>query len=213
MQNRWLILFLLFATRLGMGFQFQSVGSVSADLVHELGFSNTEIGALIGMFMLPGVILAFPSGWLGRWASDRSIVTVGLLSLSIGGVGFLISKDFLPMGVGRFVCGVGFVLTTVYFTKMTVDWFQDRELATALSLLIISWPGGIALSQIIHPHVALNFGWQWAIATASIFCFVAAMAISGGKKRMKAGVSIVPKPKPLKNVSIEAPKATTITIK
>jgi hypothetical protein len=39
------------------------------------------------------------------------------------------------------------------------------------------------------------------------------MAISGGKKRMKAGVSIVPKPKPLKNVSIEAPKATTITIK
>ena len=178
MQNRWLILFLLFATRLGMGFQFQSVGSVSADLVHELGFSNTEIGALIGMFMLPGVILAFPSGWLGRWASDRSIVTVGLLSLSIGGVGFLISKDFLPMGVGRFVCGVGFVLTTIYFTKMTVDWFQDRELATALSLLIISWPGGIALSQIIHPHVALNFGWQWAIATASIFCFVAAMAIS-----------------------------------
>jgi len=178
MQNRWLILFLLFASRLGMGFQFQSVGSVSVELSNDLAFSNTEIGALIGIFMLPGVFLAFPSGWLGRWASDKLIVTTGLLCLSIGGIALLLSKDFLPMGIGRFVCGIGFVFTTVYFTKMTVDWFQGRELATALSLLIISWPGGIALSQIIHPYIAFNFGWQGAIATASIFCMVAALAVS-----------------------------------
>lgn len=178
MHKRWLILFLLFVSRLGVGFQFQSIGSVSIKLSKDLFFSNTEIGALIGMFMLPGVFLAFPSGWLGRWASDKLIVTIGLLCLSIGGIALIFSRDFLPMAIGRFVCGIGFVFTTIYFTKMTVDWFQGRELKTALSLLIISWPGGIALSQLIHPFIALNFGWQGAIATASVFCMFGALVIS-----------------------------------
>ena len=41
---------------------------------------------------------------------------------------------------------------------------------------------------------------------------VAATAISGGKNNTNAGVSIVPSPKPLKKVSIDAPKATAITM-
>ena len=177
-RNRWFILLLLFASRLGMGFQFQSVGSVSAQLSKEIGFSNTEIGALIGIFMLPGVFLAFPSGLLGRWVSDKIIVAAGLLCLSIGGAVVFLSEDFLSMSIGRFICGVGFVLSTVYFTKMVIDWFQGRELATALGILIVSWPGGIALSQIIHPYIAINLGWQWAISSASIFCLAGAFAIS-----------------------------------
>ena len=161
-----------------MGFQFQSIGSVSVQLSKDIGFSNTEIGALIGIFMLPGVFLAFPSGLLGRWLSDKLIVATGLLCLSIGGIVVFLSADLLLMSVGRFICGAGFVLSTVYFTKMTIDWFQGRELATALSILIVSWPGGIALSQVIHPYIAVNFGWQWAISAASIFCLVAVFAIS-----------------------------------
>ena len=178
MSNRWLILLLLFVSRLAMGFQFQSIGSVSVQLSKDIGFSNTEIGALIGIFMLPGVFLAFPSGLLGRWLSDKLIVAAGLLCLSIGGIVVFLSADLLLMSVGRFICGAGFVLSTVYFTKMTIDWFQGRELATALSILIVSWPGGIALSQVIHPYIAVNFGWQWAISAASIFCLVAVFAIS-----------------------------------
>jgi predicted MFS family arabinose efflux permease len=178
MSNRWLILLLLFLSRLAMGFQFQSIGSVSVQLSKDIGFSNTEIGALIGIFMLPGVFLAFPSGLLGRWLSDKLIVAAGLLCLSIGGIVVFLSADLLLMSVGRFICGAGFVLSTVYFTKMTIDWFQGRELATALSILIVSWPGGIALSQVIHPYIAVNFGWQWAISAASIFCLVAVFAIS-----------------------------------
>ena len=55
MKNRWAILFLLFISRLGMGFQFQSISSVGDHLSIELGFSQTEIGALIGFFIFPGI--------------------------------------------------------------------------------------------------------------------------------------------------------------
>ena len=42
--NRWLILALLFACRTGLGFQFQTLGSVSSSLVAEFGLSNVEFG-------------------------------------------------------------------------------------------------------------------------------------------------------------------------
>ena len=63
----------------------------------------------------------------------------------------VIFNDFRIMSPGRTVCGVGFVLTTMYFSKVTIDWFEGRELSTAMGILTISWPGGIALSQAIHP--------------------------------------------------------------
>jgi predicted MFS family arabinose efflux permease len=161
-----------------MGFQFQSISSVSDHLSNELGFSQTEIGALIGFFIFPGIVLAFPSGWLGRWVKDKVIVSAGLLLLFIGGLIVLLYDDFILMGIGRTISGLGFVLATVYFTKMAIDWFQGSELSTALGILIVSFPGGVALSQLTHPPIALNFSWQWAIFTTSAFCLVAAFAIA-----------------------------------
>ena len=50
MKKRWLILILIFFSRISLGFQFQTMGSVSEILVQELSFNYTEIGALIGIF-------------------------------------------------------------------------------------------------------------------------------------------------------------------
>ena len=64
--SRWSILALLFVCRIGLGLQFQTLGSVSDSLVAALGFSYAQIGTLIGLFMLPGLVLALPAGYLGR---------------------------------------------------------------------------------------------------------------------------------------------------
>lgn len=39
-----------------MGFQFQSVASISTFLVADLGINYTEIGTLVGLYLLPGVV-------------------------------------------------------------------------------------------------------------------------------------------------------------
>ncbi len=139
-----------------MGFQFQSVGSVGPDLVNVVGLSNFELGSLIGIFMLPGLFLAFPGGYLGSYFQDKSIISFGLICLCAGGLIVVASNNFNIMSLGRTVCGVGFVLATMYFSKVTIDWFEGRELSTAMGILIISWPGGIALSQAIHPLVSVE---------------------------------------------------------
>jgi len=63
-----------------------------------------------------------------------------------------------------------FVVTTIFFTKMVVDWFAGRELATAMAVLVMSWPFGIALGQVGHGWLAEMQGWRAPFVAASLYC-------------------------------------------
>ncbi len=175
--RRWQILILIFVSRAALGLQFQTVGSVSPQLVSDMVFGYAEIGTLIGLFMLPGLALALPAGYAGRMASDRVLVATGLLLLGAGGLGSAAAEGFGLLALGRIVAGIGYVFTTIYFAKMVVDWFSGRELATAMGALVMSWPFGVALGQVLHVWLAIRFGWPAAFVAASVHCVAGALAI------------------------------------
>jgi predicted MFS family arabinose efflux permease len=174
---RWVMLALLFAVRAGLGFQFQVVGSVGDPLAADLGLSYAELGTLIGAFFLPGLVLAIPVGYAGRYVSDSVLVALGMAALALGGGLCAIAHGFGQMMLGRMLCGVGFVLGTIYMTKMIVDWFAGKEIATAMAVLVMSWPFGIAMGQVGHGWLAATLGWPWAFAAAALYCFVGAALV------------------------------------
>lgn len=176
-RTRWYILALLFFTRIGLGFQFQTIGSVSSELVDQLGLNYSQIGSLIGLFMVPGLFLALPAGFAGRFMSDRFIVGLGLIALAAGGGLAAVAEDFNLLATGRLICGVGFVASTIFFTKIVADWFSGKELATAMSVLVMSWPFGIAMGQVGHGWIAVHYDWRWAFAAASFYCLAGAIMV------------------------------------
>ena len=175
---RWRILALLFLARIGLGFQFQTVASVGEDLVVAFGLDYAGLGVLIGLFMAPGLVLAIPAGYWGRFISDRLMVVLGLVALAFGGLVSSIASESWIIGLGRIFAGAGFLFTNLYFTKMVADWFEGREIATAMSILVMSWPFGIAMGQIGHAWLALSYGWQVPFQVASVYCLLAAVAVS-----------------------------------
>ena len=177
MDQRWTLLALLFVARTGLGFQFQTLGSVSNELVEELGLNYTEIGSLIGLFMLPGLFLAIPTGFAGRFLSDRFIVGMGLFALGAGGGLATVAESFELLAAARIICGAGFVFSTIFFAKIVADLFHGKELATAMGALVMSWPFGIAMGQIGHGWVAANFDWRLAFLIASVYCVVGALLV------------------------------------
>lgn len=174
---RWRILSLLFLARIGLGVQFQTLTSVGDDLVVAFGLSLAEIGVLIGLFMAPGLVLALPAGFAGRYASDRVLAGLGLLALAAGGAISGNAEDAGGIGTGRLVAGLGFLLSTLYFSKMVADWFSGREIATAMGILVMSWPFGIAMGQVGHEWLALEYGWRAPFHAASLYCLLAAAAV------------------------------------
>jgi predicted MFS family arabinose efflux permease len=176
-QARWGVLALLFVCRTGLGLQFQALGSVSDELVSSLGFSYAQIGTLIGLFMLPGLVLALPAGYFGRYLSDRVLVALAFLTLAAGAGIAALAQGFGQLALGRLACGAGFVISTIYLTKMVADWFSGKELATAMGLLVMSWPLGIALGQVSQVWIAIHFGWRSVFVLAALYSAVGALAL------------------------------------
>jgi predicted MFS family arabinose efflux permease len=170
-RQRWVILAVLFLARTAMGFQFQAVGALSSFVIVDLGIDYGKLGLLIGLYLLPGVVIAYPGGLLGRYFGDKRIVIFALALMVAGGLLTMNSTDYPGILTGRLISGVGAVLLNVLLTKMTTDWFIGREIGTALALLVSSWPIGIGIALItlpwiaVHGSVAIAFGSTAAAAT------------------------------------------------
>jgi predicted MFS family arabinose efflux permease len=194
--TRWRMLGLLFAARVGLGINFQALGSAGDSLSAAFGLGYAQIGLMIGLFMAPGLFLALPAGFAGRYASDRVLCSLGLAGLAMGALVTALATGPDQIAFGRLVAGAGGVLSMLYFTKMAADWFDGREIATAMSILVMSWPLGIAMGQVGHTWLAATFGWHVPFLAAAGYCAVAAMGVFAlyrapetGSRRHPAGAT------------------------
>jgi predicted MFS family arabinose efflux permease len=151
--ERWLILTVLFLARTAIGFQFEAVAALSSSVIMDFRIDYTQLGLLIGLYLFPGIIIAYPGGLLGRYFGDKRIVLIGMMLMVAGSV-LTGSADYPMVLAGRVISGTGAVLLNVLLTKMTTDWFVGREIGTALALLVSSWPIGIGLALVALPGLA-----------------------------------------------------------
>src|SRR5690349_24314541 len=85
MNERWLILAVLTLARVAIGFQFQSVVAVAPLLIEKFQLSYTALGSLIGLYLLPGILVALPGGMLAQRFGDKRIVCYGIAAMALGG--------------------------------------------------------------------------------------------------------------------------------
>jgi MFS family permease len=178
--NRWLILAALTLARTAMGFQFQVVTAAGSDLREAFNLSSAAQGLLIGLYLLPGITLAIPGGWLGQRIGDKRIALAGLAMMAAGAALCAWTDSWAAMLAGRALSGFGAVLLNVLLTKMTSDWFESSELTIAMGILVSSWPLGIALAMVSLPDLTHAAGWQAAFLTTAVaaaLCFVLVLLV------------------------------------
>src|SRR6267143_2992017 len=167
MDSRWVALALIFVTRTSMGFQFQSIASVGPLLVADLGLSYAQLGTLIGLYLLPGVVLALPGGLIGQRFGDRRAVVAGLAAMVVGGLVTAWSAGFVGAAAGRLLSGGGAVLMNILLIKITADWFAGREMATAMAVMLTAWPVGLGLAAATLGGLATSTSWRTSLAVAA----------------------------------------------
>ena len=98
---------LLFLVRTTMAFQFESVAAIGPVLQREFNVGLPDIGMLIGLYLLPGVVIALPGGAIGRALGDKRTVLVGCAIMFIGNVIMAFTVVWAVQVGGRLLTGVG----------------------------------------------------------------------------------------------------------
>lgn len=180
MDARWLALIVLTAARVSMGFQFQSLASVAPLLVDDLGVAYVDVGFLVGLYMLPGIVLALPGGLLGQRFGDKRLVVLGLALMTAGGALTGIAESYAAITAGRLISGLGAILLNVLMSKMITDWFAGREIVLAMAVFMNSFPIGIGLALLALGGLAEGTGWSaafYATAAASFASLILVAAL------------------------------------
>src|SRR6266496_6452020 len=158
--NRWFALGLILLARISIALQFQSIAPVAPLLIADLALSYAELGLLIGLYLLPGTVLALPGGLLGERFGNRRVALWGLALMVGGGLVTAASHSLWPARAGRLLSGAGGVLLNLILAKMTAEWFAGKEISTAMSIMLISWPFGIGLGATVFGAVGATSSWR-----------------------------------------------------
>lgn len=171
--NRWVVLALLFLVGLTAPMQFQAVAALAPFLIAEAGLTYTDIGVLSGLFMLPGVFLAAPSGPLAAWLGDRITLILGITLMAGAAAMFAITDSYAVMFASRLLGGAGAVAVTVLLPKVVTDWFAGKEIATGMAIIASSVGFGIGLTMALLPLIAAPTSWRIAMLSCAALSMLA----------------------------------------
>jgi len=163
MQNRWFVLGVLFLVRMTMAFQFQITAAIAPLYMQTFGVGLADIGMMIGLYLAPGLIFAYPGGAIGGRMGDKQAVTLGLGLMVAGSAAMALLPSWEAQIAGRVLAGIGGTLLNVLMSKMVTDNFAGREISTAMGIFVNSWPVGIALALVAVPMIAAAGGLAWAL--------------------------------------------------
>ncbi len=183
-----MILAIVFLARTCIGFQFIAVAAQMPQLRADLHFDYSQIGILLGVFMIAGAVLSLPSGMIANRLGDRRTIQIGLVALVAGGIILGSGETFHAALIGRIIGGFGAVFITVPAAKILTDWFVGKEMATAMSVLGVAWPVGIAVGMSLLPFINVWSDWRVAVyvtaAAPALAIFLVAILPAPGDRTL-----------------------------
>ena len=196
--TRLWVLTLLSLLMFGNYYVYDVIGPVAEQLDRELGFSDTQIGALNAIYSLPNIFLVLIGGMIvDRFGAAR--VTLWTTALCLAGAILTASRgEFVTMAAGRLLFGLGSETMLIAATVALGIWFARGNVAFAMGLsLAVARAGSYAadLSPVWAGPV-YDRGWQAPLVLAAGFAgfsMLAAIAYWWVDRRNPAPLSETPK--------------------
>ena len=167
--TRWWILAFISMLMFGNYYVYDAIGPLADTLQQQLGFSDTQLGALNAIYSAPNIVLVLIGGILiDRYGAARvTLWTTGICLL--GALLTAARGDFYTMAAGRLLFGIGAETMLVATTVAIGLWFMKSNLAFAMALSIsIARAGSYAADM--SPTFAKSLydqGWQQPLLLAA----------------------------------------------
>lgn len=164
---------MVYLSMLAFALVFQSIPPILGLIISELGITHAQAGLLMGLFALPGIFLAIPSGLLSDYYGAER---VGAVSLGLMVVGTAVSgtaEGFFTLAAGRLVAGIGALALAVVGPQILSQWFYKKEVGLAMGFLNTAVPLGTVVAFNSFAKLGSTIGWRIPILLTSALSLVA----------------------------------------
>ncbi len=180
---RWNVLIWVSLAMFGNYYVYDALSPVADLLVKQLGFSDSNIGLLQGIYSIPNIFTVVIGGLIiDRIGVKKATFIFGVLCF-IGAVITVLSPQLWVMATGRLVFGMGAESLIVSVTTLLAKWFRGKELSFAfgVNLTIARLGSFAALNSPTWARPAyVNWRYPFLIAVAvSTLCVVGAVVYWG----------------------------------
>ena len=166
---RWTVVALLFAATTINYVDRQVLGILAPTLQRELGWTESQYGAIVSWFSLAyGVGMVATGRALDRLGS-RTGFAGAIIVWSIAAMSHALARTAGAFGFARAMLGLGESANFPGAVKTVALWFPKRERALAVGLFNAGSNLGAVLAPLLVPWIAIKWGWQAAfIATGAL---------------------------------------------
>jgi ACDE family multidrug resistance protein len=140
-----------------------SVGPALPKVADELGVSSGQVGLLITVFTLPGVLLTPIWGVLSDRYGRKTILVPSLLLFGVAGASCALARNFELLMVLRFVQGVGAAALGAINVTVIGDLYSGHERTEAMGYNSSVLSVGTASYPVIGGLLA-TLGWYYPFA-------------------------------------------------
>ena len=176
---RWSVLVVISLAMFGNYYVYDAISTLADVLVRQLGFTDSDIGLLQGIYSVPNIFMVLIGGFIiDRLGTRISTLLFAALCL-IGAIITASSGVLAVMATGRLIFGLGAESLIVAVTTAIAKWFKGKELSFAFGInLTIARLGSFAALNSPSWASRAYENWQSPLLITVIFgviCVVAAV--------------------------------------
>ena len=159
---RWTMLVFVSLAMFGNYYVYDALGPLADTLQRSLGFTDTQIGWLNGIYSAPNIVMVLIGGIIVDRIGTRLSTLLFTACCLVGALVTAATPSFPVMATGRLIFGMGAESMIVAITAALGQWFGGKQLGFAFGLnLCIARAGSYAAD--LSPRWAKTFfagGWQ-----------------------------------------------------
>ena len=131
---------------------------VFPDMIHDLGITNAQAGALISVFLLAILLFQIPAGYLIDRRDPRPIIVLSAAAVLLLSLVLWLDPRYAVMLPLRFVAGVPLAFIFVPCAYLVSKAFAATP-GRAVGLFLSGPPSGVAIGSLLGPFIAERLGW------------------------------------------------------
>jgi predicted MFS family arabinose efflux permease len=177
MKNKWGRLIILYLAAVTVSLGQLKIVPIMSGVAQAAGVNIPQVGLLISIFTLAGVVLAIPGGAILARIGSKNLLMGLMVMLSLGNVIGALTNNYYLLLASRLIEGVAFSMIITTGLVMITGWFKGAGTNSAVGIFttfpaVANFAVMLAVPVIVQSAGGNIKSVWWIIAGMAALCFI-----------------------------------------